>query len=55
VAYCHINVVPFALMATYFLVYSNKKVCKEMPPRKLMPLRGSLCSSSLAGAKELVA
>jgi len=42
-------------MAMYFFVYSNKEVHKKMPPRKLMPLRGSLRSSALAGAKELAA
>jgi hypothetical protein len=42
-------------MAMYFFVYSNKEVHKKMLPLKLMPLRDSLCSSPLAGAKELVA
>jgi hypothetical protein len=40
-------------MAMYFFIYSNKEVHKKMPPRKLMPLRGPLRSSPLAGTKEL--
>jgi len=31
-------------MATFFLVYSNKKEGKEMPPRKLMPQALGNCS-----------
>lgn len=45
----------FRLMATHFFFNSKKEVGKKMPPRKLIPLRGPLCSSSLAGSKELVA
>jgi len=43
----------FRLLATHFFFNSKKEVDKKMPPRKLMPLRGSLCSSPLAGSKEL--
>jgi hypothetical protein len=45
----------FAFMATFFLFNSKKKEGKETPPLKFMPLRGSLCSSPLAGSKELAA
>jgi len=55
--------VAFRLMAAHFFFNSKKEVGKKMPPRKLMPLRPkglpsvalSLCSSPLAGSKELVA
>jgi hypothetical protein len=40
-------------MATDFFVYSNKEISKKMPPLKLMPLRGPLYTSPLAGSKEL--
>jgi len=53
--YFALREIAFRLLTTFFLVYSNKKEGKEMPPLKLMPLRGPLCSSPLAGAKELVA
>jgi hypothetical protein len=39
-------------MASDFLVYSNKKVTKEMPPLLVCRYRGTLRSSELAGMKK---